>query len=76
MQSNAPVLRAVHLGRHGHPVVFKRAIFDALRHADPAVGAKAVLHAAAVEDVEVDDPGVVDDVDTPDDYARLIAGHE
>jgi CTP:molybdopterin cytidylyltransferase MocA len=71
--SPASVIRAVHRGRHGHPVIFKRALFDALRHADPAAGAKAVVRAAAIEDVEVDDPGVADDVDTPADYARLIA---
>jgi CTP:molybdopterin cytidylyltransferase MocA len=71
--SRASVIRAVHQGRHGHPVVFKRELFDALRRADPAVGAKEVVRAAAIENVEVDDPAVVEDVDTPDDYARLIA---
>jgi CTP:molybdopterin cytidylyltransferase MocA len=70
--SAAAVVRAVHAGRHGHPVVFKRAAFDALRRADPSVGAKAVVHAMAVEDVEIEDPGVVEDVDTPADYERLF----
>ena len=70
--SEAPILRAVHGGAHGHPVIFKRRLFDALRSADPAVGAKAVVRAAGVEDVEVDDAGVVEDVDTPADYARLF----
>jgi molybdenum cofactor cytidylyltransferase len=73
MDSAATVVRAVHRGRHGHPVIFKRALFDALRRADPAVGAKQVMRAAVVEDVEVDDPAVVVDVDTPADYARMIA---
>ena len=41
--SRALVLRAAHHGRHGHPVVFSRAAFAALRAADPAVGAKAVV---------------------------------
>jgi CTP:molybdopterin cytidylyltransferase MocA len=70
--STAPVLRAVHDGRHGHPVIFKRELFDALRRADPAAGAKAVVRAVEVEDVETGDPGVVEDVDTPEDYARLF----
>jgi CTP:molybdopterin cytidylyltransferase MocA len=69
--SPAQIIRAVHRGRHGHPVIFKRALFDALRQADPAVGAKAVVRAATIDDVEVDDAGVVEDVDTPDDYRRL-----
>jgi molybdenum cofactor cytidylyltransferase len=72
--SPAPILRAVHAGRHGHPVIFKREVFGALRAADPAVGAKAVMRAYEVEDVEVDDPGIVEDVDTPEDYRRLLTG--
>jgi len=71
-RSDAAVLRAVHRGRHGHPVIFTRAVFDALRAADPAVGAKSVMRSVRIEDVEVDDPGVFEDVDTPDDYQRLI----
>lgn len=71
-RSSAPVLRATYRGAHGHPVVFKRSVFDALRAADPAVGAKAVMRAYEIEDVEVDDPFVVRDVDTPEDYETLI----
>lgn len=70
--SRAPILRATYENRHGHPVIFKRELFDALRRADPAVGAKAVFAANAVENVDVDDPGVLQDVDTPDDYRRLV----
>ena len=70
----APIVRAAHHGVHGHPVVFKREIFDELRAADPALGAKAVVRAdpARVVDVEVNDPAVLADVDTPADYERLF----
>ena len=72
--TTAPIVRAVHHGAHGHPVIFKRELFEELRAADPAVGAKAVVRADPnrVIDVEVDDPGVISDVDTPDDYQRLF----
>lgn len=70
--SDAPILRATYRGRHGHPVMFRRSVFGALRRADPNVGAKAVLRTHTVEDVDVDDPGVVDDIDTPEDYARAF----
>ena len=70
--SPAPILRPAYGGRHGHPVVFRRTVFAALRAADPDVGAKAVLRANVVEDVDVLDPGVVEDVDTPDEYRRLF----
>lgn len=71
-ESPAQIVRAVHQGRHGHPVIFKRVLFDALRRADPDVGAKAVVRAATIEDLETGDPGVVEDVDTPDDYRRVL----
>ena len=35
---HAPVVRATYRGRHGHPVVFGRKVFDELRRADPAIG--------------------------------------
>ena len=38
-----PLVRATHNGRHGHPVVFARKVFDELRHADPGVGARAIV---------------------------------
>jgi CTP:molybdopterin cytidylyltransferase MocA len=66
-----PIVRATHKGQHGHPVIFARAVFDALRRADPSHGARAVVRANTTLDIEVDDPGVLMDVDTPDDYAAL-----
>jgi molybdenum cofactor cytidylyltransferase len=66
--AQAPILRAVCGGRHGHPVIFTRDVFEDLRRAAPAVGARAVVRARGAVDVEVDDPGVLEDVDTPEDY--------
>lgn len=62
--------------RHGHPVVFDRAVFDDLRQADPNVGAKAVFatHAARRLDVPIADDGAYEDVDTPADYRRVLKG--
>jgi len=70
----APVVRATYRGRHGHPVIFGRGVFDALRRANPAIGAKVVVqaHAREMVDLEVDDPGVLHDIDGPDDYARVF----
>jgi molybdenum cofactor cytidylyltransferase len=72
--AHPPIVRPAYHGRHGHPVMFSRTVFDELRRADPSVGAKAVVHAHAgdVINLEVDDPGVLADVDTPDDYERII----
>ena len=75
-ETRAPIVRPAVGARHGHPVVFDRAVFDELRSAPAEVGAKAVLHAHAAEvlDVPVDDPGCLRDVDTPGDYASLRRG--
>ena len=74
LSAHAPIVRVTYLSRHGHPVVFGRAVFDDLRHADYSVGAKAVLqtHAAAILNVEVDDAAVLRDVDTPEDYRAFF----
>ena len=68
----APVVRPASGGRHGHPVIFDRRVFHELRHADPALGAKAVVRAHGLEvlDVDVEDEGAFQDIDTPEDYER------
>jgi CTP:molybdopterin cytidylyltransferase MocA len=70
----APVVRPVFGGRRGHPVLFARETFADLRAAPPGEGARAVVRALGdrVRDIEVDDPGVIFDVDTPGDYERAL----
>lgn len=74
-QGPEPLVRAVHGGNHGHPLIIGRSLFAELRAVDPSVGARAVLRRdpSRVREVEVADPGVLRDVDVPDDYRRLIA---
>jgi CTP:molybdopterin cytidylyltransferase MocA len=61
-------------GAHGHPVLIDRSLFDALRSADPSAGAKPIVrqHASAEGDVLVEDDGAFLDIDTPDQYARIM----
>jgi len=57
-----------HRGAGGHPPLIRRALWPALAAcAREAEGARGVLRAARVVAVDVDDPGVVRDVDTPAD---------
>lgn len=60
--------------RHGHPVIFDRSVFNDLRAADPQVGAKAVFftHRDRILNVEVRDAGAFEDIDTPEDYQRIL----
>jgi len=73
-ERSAPIVRPVSQGRHGHPVVFGRALFEELRRADPAQGAKPVVraHAAEMIEVPIDDEGAFADIDTREDYERFI----
>lgn len=71
-----PVVVPAFGGRRGHPVIWDSSVFQELATSAAATrdGARAVLH--ALEDkaaiVAVDDPAVIDDIDTPQDYERLI----
>ncbi len=71
--TRAPLVRPVHDGRNGHPAIFGRALLDALRGADIAAGAKPVIgrFLADAVGVPVNDPGTVDDIDTPEAFDRL-----
>ena len=72
-RTRAPIVRPADGDRHGHPVIFDRSIFQDLRDADPAVGAKAVFarHRAGIVNVAVDDPGAFEDIDTQAEYDDL-----
>jgi molybdenum cofactor cytidylyltransferase len=71
--TGAPIVRPASGTRHGHPVIFDRAVFAELRDADLRVGAKAVVraHAHEIVDVPVEDEGAFIDVDTEQDYRAL-----
>ena len=68
------IVRPRYQDRNGHPVIFSRGVFDELRQANPELGAKAVLraHQDELSNVQVDDPGVAADIDTPEDYEKLV----
>ncbi|HJN44757.1 MAG: hypothetical protein CL477_17625 [Acidobacteria bacterium] len=73
-RTGAPIVRPVRGGRHGHPVLFDRSIFDELRGADLEQGAKPVVRAHAADglEIEIEDEGAFVDVDTPEDYERVF----
>ena len=73
-RTHAPIVRPTRGGQHGHPLLIDRSLFDQLRRADPAQGAKPVVRAHATRDgdVELTDEGAFTDVDTPEDYERAL----
>jgi molybdenum cofactor cytidylyltransferase len=68
----APILIARHRGHRGHPVLFAKDVFSELLAAPESEGARFVVNAdpARVVYVEVEDPGVTLDLDTPADLKR------
>ena len=72
-RTRAPITRPAHGSRHGHPVIFDRSVFADLRAAEPNTGAKAVfaIHRDRIVNVEVNDPGAFEDIDTPEDYEKI-----
>lgn len=74
----APIVRPMCKGRHGHPVLFSSAVFDELLHGELPEGARSLVHRYAdeAEDVEVDDRGVLVDVDTPSDLEEYFGALE
>jgi len=66
-----PIVIARYQGHRGHPVIFDCMVFAELMAAPEDQGARVVVNTdpARVLYVDVDDPGVVLDLDTPGDLA-------
>ena len=73
-ESAVPVVIPSYRGRRGHPVLIGRQLFGELLALTCEAGANSVVrkYRAATKLVEVDDEGVVIDVDDPECYRRLI----
>jgi len=57
-------------GRRGHPVLVDMRYRDEVLELDPADGLRRLMraHPGDIEEVEVDDAGILRDLDTPEDY--------
>ena len=62
-----------HGGRHGHPILIGREMIEAFLRAPTESTARDIEHSLQqrIMYVPVDDPNVVSNVDTPEDYERL-----
>lgn len=66
-----PVAFAQHIGRPGHPVGFSSELYSELVNLKGDEGARRIVARYPAYAVDLDDPGVLVDVDTADDLARL-----
>ena len=64
-------------GKHGHPIIISRGLEDEIMKLDEAdpEGLKALInaHRQEIQEVPVDSSAILDDIDLPEDYARLVA---
>jgi molybdenum cofactor cytidylyltransferase len=72
-ETGAPIVCPVHQGWRASPTLLARPLFRELAGVTGDQGGRALIlrHPDAVETVEVDDPDLLADVDTPEEYARL-----
>jgi CTP:molybdopterin cytidylyltransferase MocA len=72
---DAPIVRPSYRGKHGHPLLVASRFADEIL----ALGDGETLsdfmkrHTSEINEIDVDDPAVVEDIDTPEDYARAVA---
>lgn len=67
IQIDAQIVAPVYRGRRGNPVAFGREHLDRLLQLRGDEGARRLLKSYPVVEVEIDDPGIIQDIDTIDD---------
>lgn len=67
LDGGASIVVPFYLGQRGHPVGFGPEHRDALRALDGDTGARALLTEHPVARLDVNDPGILRDVNTPED---------
>ena len=75
LASDAQAVIPSHRGRRGHPVLLSTEAVRAHIRRHGAIGTlRDVIACLTMETVPVPDPGVVDDIDTPEDYREVRDG--
>lgn len=71
LDAGASLVAPFYEGQRGHPVGFGVAHRDALLKLDGDAGARSLLMSQRVTRLDVDDPGILRDVDTPEDLRNV-----
>jgi CTP:molybdopterin cytidylyltransferase MocA len=72
LETGSPLVIPAFEGWRGHPVLFGRRLFPELMEEDLPEGARTVVRRYLQErvQVEVSDPGILADIDTPEEYKK------
>lgn len=73
-KSKRPIIIPTCNGKRGHPVLFSSTMFQELKDSSLDIGARQVVrsHSQEIFEVETNDAGILLNVDSPDDYAKLM----
>ena len=72
-ETGAPIAVPTFHGKRGHPLAIAPGLIPEIDELDPDVGLRQLRdrHEAELLEVAVEDAGVIQDVDTPEDYLRV-----
>jgi len=72
-RTHAPIVIPTYKGKRGNPVLFDKALFKEMLNTSGDVGARSIIrsHDKNVEEVEVNNPSVLYDIDTVEDLKIL-----
>jgi len=73
-RSGAQIVIPSHQGKRGNPVLLSRSVFPEVMALEGDTGCRAIFpnHLDAILKLEVEDPGILLDIDNQDDYDRLM----
>jgi molybdenum cofactor cytidylyltransferase len=70
IEAGAAIAAPFHHGKRGNPVAFAASCLPQLLALQGDHGARALLNSGDVKAIEVDDPGIFHDIDTPSDLHK------
>jgi molybdenum cofactor cytidylyltransferase len=72
------IVLPTHLGRRGHPVIFRASLYDELLSASPDVGAREVVwaHPDEIAEVVTDEAGVILNLNDPETMRKALGSLE
>ncbi len=77
IESGAPLCCPVCKGQTGHPLLIASSLLDSILSDSGERGLQGAISRCGAEmtRIEVEDPGILHDADTPEDYKALLAWH-
>jgi molybdenum cofactor cytidylyltransferase len=72
VDNGASIVVPTYRGQRGHPAGFNAEHGETLAALDGDAGARGLLASLRITTIEVDDAGILSDVDTPDDLRRYV----